>query len=345
MGIQHKIFLIVRNIVVAFGSIGVLLFASAGLASAQSNSLGVTPEKEYTVKPGGSVSDTLYVENLSQTSSLTVNIEVVDFSANGEGGTPALNLKTNVPLTTWSLKPYMTVPSTVTVGPTKTDYIPLNIKIPANLGAGSYYSAVLYSANPNGDKQVNIAAASATLVFVTVPGQANELLQIKQYGTFTSTFFNSKPTTLAYTLQNEGNIAEDPNGSILINNMFGKQVYVVVQANPGESLALIGQTRLFETCIDPGTKSVTAANGATVNETVCEQPHLWPGYYTAAMTLLYGINGSPTKQINATTSFWYLPLWSILTAIALVIVIILLIWIIKRKITRRRHKKPHTEKA
>jgi hypothetical protein len=34
-------------------------------ASAASNSIGVNPRRDYTVQPGGKVSDTLFVNNLS----------------------------------------------------------------------------------------------------------------------------------------------------------------------------------------------------------------------------------------------------------------------------------------
>ncbi len=84
---------------------------------------------------------------------------------------PKLFQPNSAPQTPWSLKPYITLPDSVTVEPGKSKLIPFTLKFPSGVGAGSYYSAVEYAAiSGNDQEKVNVAASSASLIFVTVPG-------------------------------------------------------------------------------------------------------------------------------------------------------------------------------
>jgi hypothetical protein len=325
-----------------FGQLIILLVATVplflgGTASAASNGLGITPRKDYTIKAGGSVSDTLFLNNLSTTQALNVSIRVIDFKAANESGTPSLLLVANAPQTPWSLKPFISLPSTVTVPAGKATYVPFTIAIPAKQGAGSYYSAIEYTAqNAQNQQKVNVAASSATLMFVTVPGTAHELMTLQQFGTFapnlndtTGTspgifrnwFIGAQPQDIGYRLQNDGNVAEDPQGSITIKNMFGQTVEAIEKANPSGSLALIGQTRLFDTCIVGAQQTITASNGQTVTDTICRSPGLSPGRYTAELGVLYGISGSNSQEVTGSATFWYLPWWSVVVIVFILLVL------------------------
>lgn len=323
----------------------------AAPVSAASNGLGITPRKDYTITPGSQVNDTLYVSNLSQSQALDVAIRVIDFRAQNETGTPALELQQNAPQTPWSLKPFISsLPSHVTIAAGKSKEVPITISIPKGQGAGSYYSAIEYAAqNSESQKKVNIAASSASLVFVTVPGKTRESLNLLQFGAFTpsadgqtgrfgSFYFGSAPKELAFRLQDGGNVAEQPNGSILIKNMFGKRVRVIEQANPKNELALRGQIRRFEACIKTGQQSIAGA-GKTTKQSVCVSPGLWPGHYSALLDVFYGLNGNASQEIKATASFWYLPLWFIIAVLVVIALIILALAWVGRKITHPRGKK------
>lgn len=327
---------------VAVLSLIAVITSTVSHVNAQSTGLGVNPRKDLTVYPGKSVSDQLYISNLNKNVATKVNLTVVDFKANGETGTPALQLDENVPQTPWSLKPFITLPKTVELGPGETKYIPFSIRIPENQGAGSYYSAIKYDPQPSeGNDTVVISGAPSQLLFVTVPGKATELLTLKKFGgyvikdgqengTFKSLYINSQPEKLAYLLQNGGNVAENPSGSIQIKNIFGKQVKLIKNANPRENLALIDQTRRFEVCIDAEVKEVEQ-DGRKTQVEQCKNPKFWPGVYRAHLSLFYGINGSNTQEINATATIWYLPPWFI--AIVLVVLALLTLVIYKvRKI-------------
>ncbi|MGD0284219.1 MAG: hypothetical protein ABSB12_01295 [Candidatus Saccharimonadales bacterium] len=289
--------------------------------SAQSNGLGITPREDYTINPGQSISDKLYLSNLSSTQPLKVSVKIIDFEAANNSGTPELLIAPNAPQTAWSLKPFLTIPNTVSVTAGGSTYIPFTITIPTNQGAGSYYSAIEYAAKSvSGQGNVGVAASSATLIFVTVPGKTTEFMKLIKYGAFipnpdgqtgqfSNWYFTSAPKELAYLLENEGNVAEKPSGSILLKNIHGKVIREINDANPNDSLALIDQTRRFEACIIAGQQKVSSTNGQIATQIICENPKLSPGRYTAELAIYYGLNGNPTQQILATTTFWYLPFW------------------------------------
>jgi len=292
----------------------------------------------------------LYIQNLSLNQDLQVGIRIIDFGAANETGTPALDIADNSPQTAWSLKPFLKVQDSIKVAAGKSANIPISITIPANQGAGSYYSAIEYTAqNPTTKEKVNIAASTASLVFVTVPGQTKELLGLKQFGAyvsdakqtsgaFQSIFVGAAPKEFAYRLQNSGNIAEQPSGSLLVKNMFGRTVKEVKDVNAKKQLVLIGQTRRIEACMNTSVLNNKDQTGQQTQTTLCDDPGLMPGHYTAQIALFYGLNGNNTQEITATTSFWYLPWWSIIILIVALLLIVGLVWLIRRAFSGRNKK-------
>lgn len=313
-----------------------------GAVHAQSDGLGISPRKDYTIRPGSKMTDTLYLSNLSKNQPLQVAIRVVDFKAQDQTGTPALQLASNAQQTSWSLRPFIHIPATVSVAAGQYANVPFTISIPKGQGAGSYYSAIEYTAQTTGGKStLNVAASSATLVFVTVPGQAHELLNYENFGafvpnvqtglgTYKTWFFGAAPQELAYTLQNNGDVAEDPQGSIVVKNIFGRTVKVIQKANPRNSLALIGQTRLFQACLSNTQQPVRAVT--TTSELACGDAGLWPGYYNVQLTALYGISGGTSQAVAATATFWYVPWWSLAAFILILAVLAICVGLIYRRL-------------
>ena len=314
------------------------------LVAAQSNGLGITPRRELTVEAGKTVNDTLYINNLSTTQPLKMNVKVIDFKASNETGSPQLDLRTNAPLTAWSLKPFIKIADHVELAPGKSAFVPYTITIPAGQGAGSYYSAVQFMADNSSDKQVTLAASGVSLVFARVPGVAKESLQLQKFGAFVPTsdkssgsygsfYLTTPPQQFAYLLKNSGNIAEAPAGSILVKNIFGKNVKVIEDANAYHALALRDQTRRFDVCY------TDAKTGEGVLTGKCSKVNLAPGYYTASLTLLYGQNGSTSNEIHATAGFWYLPVWFVILVIVVIAALALGGWLLYKRLTRNRKKR------
>lgn len=317
------------------------LTASAA-TSGGSAGLSISPRKNYSIDPGQTIHDRLTIGNLSSSADLNVSLRLIDFTFTNESGTPKLFLAQDAPQTSWSLKPFVKLPDSVLIPAGQTKTIDYQISIPKGQGAGSYYGAIVYQAGSGSGGQVNLNASGVTLVFVSVSGIVYENMSVKKFGAYNSVnngatgnfvfiATNNAPQMMAYTLKNEGNVAEGPAGSIILKDMFGHQIKTINKTNEKSQLALIGQTRLFTTCIKTVQQKIQFEGGTSTN-TSCTDPGLWPGRYTASLDLYYGQNGNQTHEVTAAASFWYLPWWFILSVLALIAIIVWFVWWLKRKI-------------
>lgn len=328
-------------VVAVVGALAPLLNAPSAHA-AGSASLSITPKKTYLIEPGKSVKDTLVIRNLDTTQSLQLTLRVVDFTFTDNGGTPKLFLADDAAQTTWSLKPFITIPKTVTVAAGGSKTLDMSVAIPSNQGAGSYYSAIVYSTGAADGGNVGLSASGVTLVFTTIPGKVNESLKLKKLGAYDEAakgdvsgykfIVDKQPSTIGYTLQNSGNVTEAPVGSIKLKDLFGR-VTTIDNVNPSSSLALIGQTRTYTACIKLATADVNVG-GSTTSANTCANPGLWPGHYQVSLDVFYGQNGNNTQEVTGVASFWYLPLWFVVTFIVLILVVAFVIWRLVVKIRK-----------
>jgi len=302
--------------------------------SAQSSSLSIAPKKTYLIEPGETEKDKLNIRNLDGTSDLTLYLRVIDFTYTDETGTPKLMLDTEAEPTTWSLRSYLKVPESVTVPKGKSTSVDMSVTMPKGIGAGSYYSAIVYSTSApdaTGKGNVGLAASGTTLAFVTVPGEMNENMNFLKLGAYDSTakkymyLATNEPQVIGYTLENKGNVAEAPVGSMTLKNLLFGFEYKVPQVNPNKSLALIGQTRTFEACVKTASQDPNF-NGDTNEGNQCVSAGLWPGLYSVNAELFYGQNGNLTKEMHKNAHFWYLPLWFIVIVVLALLVAAFYIW-------------------
>lgn len=298
-------------------------------AAVSSAALSITPKKNYTIEPGKSAKDTLIIRNLDQERELDLTLRVVDFTYTDEGGTPKLMLAEDAPQTTWSAKPFLTVPKTVTVPAKGSKTIDMGIAVPAKHGAGSYYSAIVYSsgAAPDGGN-VGLNASGVTLAFVNIPGEVKENLTLEKFGAYVpgknnsanyTSFTTNDPRNIAYTLKNNGNVTEAPAGSITVKPLFGNDK-TITEINPNKSLALIGQTRTYTTCVALKYDQ-RQFEGGSAESTECTNSGLWPGFYRLSLDMYYGQNGNRTQDLLGSSWFIYAPIWSIIVFILALLVI------------------------
>lgn len=327
------------------------------LVSAQgSAALSIVPKKHYTIEPGKSINDTLTIRNQDRKQSLHLTLRVVDFTDNGQGGAPKLLLDEDEPQTTWSLRPFLKLPETLTIAPGTSETIDMSIAIPAGYGGGSYYSAIVYSSGSSDGGNVGLSASGVTLVFTDVPGKVDEKLTLEKLGAYRRTaskdggeyawFLNEKPEMIAYTLKNEGNVTGSPVGSITLKPLIGKET-VIQNINPNGSLALRGQTRVFTSCIKLKSQDVDF-DGSRSQATTCTKPDIWPGYYQVELSAFYGRNGNRTHDIIGKASFWYLPWWFILVSLIVLAYLSYRVWrivrYVKTKSSHNQFKKRSTRR-
>lgn len=291
-----------------------------------SSALSISPKKQYEIEAGKSVDDKLTIRNADGSSTLTLNLRVIDFTFDEkqDSGVAKLLLDENAEQTPWSLKSYISVPKTVTIGPGESKTLDMSVSIPQNQGAGSLYSAIIYSSAAGGSNDstnVGLSASGVTLVFANVPGKVKEDLKLEKLGPYDRQakkfmpYINvTMPDMIGYSLKNSGNWAEAPVGSITLNGWFGRKIEIN-NINPTKALVLIGQTRTFSSCIKYDEKEVADARSNNPAAT-CVDPGLWPGYYSVSANLFYGANGNETQEIIKTVGFWYLPWWFIALVLA-----------------------------
>lgn len=323
-------------------------FATSGDSS---SALSIPPRKNYVIKPGASVKDKLVISNVDGAQPLDLKLSVIDFTYTDTSGTAKLLLDRKEP-TTWSLKPYVSMPDHVTIPAGGTKSVPISIAIPAGHGAGSLYSAILYSAGPpgtTGGSNVGLSASGTTLVFTNIPGKVSESLKLKQLGAYReasagvkagfSYITTSMPQEMGYTLENGGNVVESPVGAMTLTDMFGRKTNID-NINPRNLLALIGQTRTFTNCIKLDSEKVKL-DGTSSNVPTCANPKLWPGHYNVAFDSYYGQNGNQTQEVVGHASFWYLPVWFIVVVLVLLALIAYGVWRAKRRIQGVTPKAKH----
>jgi nucleoside diphosphate kinase len=186
----------------------------------------------------------------------------------------------------------------------------LEIKVPANAAPGGYYGVVRFTATaPEGaTSSVSLAPSLGALILVRVKGTATEKLSIEEFyvekNGKRSTFFEEIPFDFVERVNNEGNVHEQPTGTILVKDMFGKPV-VNINVNGEARNVLPKSIRKFSQPMDK------AALGTGV---------LF-GRYTAELKLNYGDKLSTTQ----TLVFWVIPWRLILLGLFLLIVAIIAI--------------------
>ena len=320
-------------------------------AAQSSSSLSIIPRKNYVIEPGKSVKDALVIRNLDASSQLNLSLRVVDFTYADDGGSPKLLLDNSLAPTAWSLKSFLSVPTNVSIPAGGSKTIDIGVAIPSGRGAGSYYSAIVYSSGSGQGGNVGLSASGVTLVFTTVPGSVTENLKLTNLGAYDSNGSKPgykfamvhEPLRIGYTLLNGGNVTEAPVGNIKLKYMFGGERSIDT-INPNHSLALIKQARTFMACIKLKQQDINI-DGATSTVANCAAPGLLPGMYTVTLDAFYGQNGNPTQEITGTAVFWYLPVWFILIVVVLLLIVAFFIW---RIFIRPRHplaKQNHNGKS
>lgn len=190
----------------------------------------------------------------------------------------------------------------------ETKEIKLIIDIPADVAPGAYFGALRYAAIPKGqaqtqaERQVSLTASVAHLVFVEVPGDINEQIQLESLTATQNgnkgTFFFSAPDKVDLGVKNLGNGFSRPFGKVSINGPFGKNVhtYDVNNTDP-RGIILPKSARIFT----DDAKNIKM-----------------PGKYNLTASVAYGNGG---EVISYKTSFVYMPAWAIAVIVALIALI------------------------
>ena len=202
--------------------------------------------------------------------------------------------------------------------------VPILITVPQNSSPGGYYGVVRVESVTNSidSSNVNLNASVGTIFLVTVPGAINESLAITEFtaakdGSNGRFFIGGGDKIQVVTrLTNNGNIHVKPFGRIQILDSKGNTVEQF-EFNDREPKAnvLPNSTRKF------------------VND--LEYSNFF-GKYTITANLGYGSDGN---LLTANNTFWVVPLWLVIVAGAVFVIIIVMAVIVFRALKRRKSHK------
>jgi len=287
------------------------------------NTLKVSPVRsDVQIMPGETKTVQTTVTNLTS-SAITVAPIENDFTSGDENGTPALILDADKYAPTHSLKRFMAPLENVTIPAGKAVNINVIITVPENAQPGGYFGAIRFApATPDGGAQVNLSASVASLILLTVPGNAVEELNltdftIQQNGKSDAFFRTSDNIQATFRFENKGSIQLGPFGKISVKK--GSKVVYEKDFNNK----------------DP--RDVILPDSARRWNVPLENIDGF-GKYTVLATLTYG---TKNQTVEVVRSFWVIPVsYMIGAAIALLLLIALIVFIIWYIQRRRKRRTP-----
>jgi hypothetical protein len=266
------------------------------------NGLQMSPTRsEVSADPGQTKQFSLTLRNVTQ-GDLVAQAVVNDFESDGVSGTPQIIVDENQ-RTPYSINNFLRGLQDVEIKAGEVKEVKLSLEVPDNAVPGAYFGVVRFAAVPKeeqseSERQVSLTASVAHIVLLEVAGDVTEQIQLEslkpQRDNDPGSFFLNPPDSMALGVKNLGNGFARPFGTVAIKNIIGKEVksYEVNNTTP-KGVILPNSSRTFVDGIDG------------VN---------WPGRYTATAAVAYG-NGGEVVTYNS--AFWYIPLWLLITLIAL----------------------------
>jgi len=299
--------------------------AAQAQSANSSNILKISPLRtDIQIKPGESSTVQIVVTNLTN-SSVTVRPFENDFVSNDEDGTPSIILDQDEFAPTHSLKRFLAPLKDVTIPANDNVLVEVRISVPATTQAGGYFGAIRFApASPDGGGQVNTNASVASLILLTVPGDAVEKLELTDFavlqGDKAATDFRT-PNNLkaSFRFENKGNVQMGPFGKISVKK--GDAVIYDADFN------------------NKNPRDMILPDGARRWDVPLENIGGF-GHYTVNATFTYG---SKNQSIDVERSFWVIPMAVIVAAIVTIVVIVgVIVWLIfflrgRKRRRMRRH--------
>ena len=292
------------------------VFATLPFTASAQDSAGVSINPatiEDSADPGQFIETSIDITNLSGTAQ-EYYVFARDIIGVRDGNAPEFaeegREQTGFELSTWVTLPEE--PYTLEPGGRVT--VPVTIQVPDNASPGSHFGGVFVSIEPPRLRTVgaSVGYEVASIISLKISGDAITNAQIREFSTdkiihgLTDVNFNVR-------LQNTGNVLVRPHGPLEVYNMFGSRVY---EASFNDSL------------------------GGVFPGTIRDFKIAWrdenPGFgrYQAVLALVYE-DDNGNRTIDATVSFWILPL-NIIFPAAIVLAVLLVVSYIGVRIYVRR---------
>lgn len=273
-----------------------------------------------TANPGQVINTTVQLRDITKTN-LEVTNEIDDFVASGEDGTPKI-ITGNDSNNPFQLKQWISPLPAFTLTPNQIQKLPVIIRIPKNASPGGHYGVIRFTGVPPQLKGtgVSLSASLGALVLLTVNGNLKHQLSVTDFAVSQNNkvgkLFQSTPLTFIVKLKDSGNIQEEPEGQIVVTDMFGRAVASSTINVPPRNV-LPDSTRMFTGPLDHSNLG---------------NRRLF-GLYHAKLTARYGVGNGLTT--TAETTFWVIPY----RLIAIVIFLLILAFFVIKFMLKQYKKK------
>jgi hypothetical protein len=330
-----------------------IVFPTSALAASSGINLTTSPlPVNLSSNPGQTITTDLRIQN-SDSQSQKIKVSLMKFSAYGETGKPALQDRApGDDYFDW----VSFSPSVFTASPNQWQTVKMTIKVPKEAAFGYYY-AVIFSPvdqNPTG-KGSKFIGSTAILVLLDVKSpNAKRSAEIANFSV-NRKFYEFLPANFSVRLHNTGNVHLLPAGTIYIKR--GSKQVAAIPLNSQHGSILPNSYRVYTAAWSDGfpvyqTKQVDGRVVLDKNDQPVQQlkwnfnqvTHLKFGHYTANLLAVYD-NGSRDVPLEASVSFWVIPLRLVAIVIGLLALIgglVTYIVILRRRLRRtsshhRRH--------
>jgi hypothetical protein len=307
--------LIAATLAIAVGGLAFAQTAPAAQAnSGQALEIG-PPVINIAGDPGTTIQARISLRDVSP-QKLIVSNEINDFVAGDETGTPKILLK-STDTSPYSIRSWITPLPKFTLVPRQIQTLNVTIKIPKDAAPGGYYGVIRFTGTPPEleGTGVSLSASLGSLILLRVNGNVKEHMSVAELyseskGQKTS-LFQSAPITLTERLKNDGNIHEQPLGSVTVTDMFGKNIAsIAINTQQGDTPprnVLPGSIRKFQQVLD---------------SSVLGNKFLF-GKYTVKLDMIYGSGVAP---LTAKAEFWVIPY----TLIGIIIIALIVLFFVIR---------------
>jgi hypothetical protein len=330
----------VAALLAVFTVLGALSVAMPTNAQAPTGSgLRISPTRnDLSIVPGDSREITQTVRNVTQ-NPVTVRPALTDFESNNLDGTPNL-VGDESQVSAYSLREFLTLPDPFDLNPEEEREVTIRIEVPSNASPGAYFGSILYRASPlgqSGDGQVALVASVGSLILLEVPGDITEKIDIKDISAYigdsAGSIFTKKPDSVGVLIENLGNSFSQPFGKVSVQDWRGNEIFLYeLNDNTPRANILPASTRLFKN--DLSNVEVRTVNGEEVVEKT--SPLKWPGRYSVVGNISHGSTG---EIFTVESSFWYIPLWLIITLAVVLVVLVIGAYYLYRKYVSKATKR------
>lgn len=288
-----------------------MLFLVPTMVKAQDSlSLSVTPPLfQLSAVPNQAWQSNIKIVNTNPFD-ITVYANPVNFTPVGEGGQgrfmPVMEAETEGQ----TLAEWITVTQDPIVVPKEQSLnIPFSIQVPNEPAPGGHFAAILVGTKPPADADGKTAVVTSqlvsSLVFLRIAGDVVEQARVREFST--AKWFGETPEAeFVLRFENTGNVHIRPQGTIVIQNMWGKvRGEIPINQNSSFGNVLPGTIRKFD----------FSWRG--------EQSFSDIGRYKAIVTLSFG--SEARQNVTSTTIFWVIPIKASLIAFGILVVLYILI--------------------